>query len=103
MACCPPLQVALREGVDESAVRRLKAGIEATTLGQVGTTTQPVSCRRLHAVPCKLAARSAAVCACAPQPVCAAAGRRPAGSVHLLPASTSVCFGSWSVSMRGRI
>jgi hypothetical protein len=36
MVGCPPLQVALREGVDESAVRRLKAGIEATTLGQVG-------------------------------------------------------------------
>lgn len=28
-------QVALQEGIDEAGVRGLKAGVEATTLGQV--------------------------------------------------------------------
>lgn len=56
MVCCPPLQVALREGVDESAVRRLKAGIEATTLGQVGTAGVAAACQLLALASCSVQA-----------------------------------------------
>ena len=56
MCACLPLQVALREGVDESAVRRLKAGIEATTLGQVGTAGVATACQSLALACCSVQA-----------------------------------------------